>query len=228
MDFAIRRFNVLLYEPESASPGVKIAGAVLDDLAARTNSMIGNQILPKCVELGLLPAGASLDDLVSASADFNGKANGLSLPPEARFVVNTRPYDKLGRIPGVLGEFAGVYAEMAPEGVAVTFLNTAYDSPMNDFERLAELLDEFPAMRDSTWVVTTSLRQPMPKAFKACVTERRNGAPGGGGGKRLAVTEGLPCMVPIGDSIVLVAKDEATGIIHERLGYLRKWGGVKE
>ncbi len=185
MDSDVSTYNILVYEPESTQPGLKIARAVLDKVVLRSDEMTG----------------------------------------EKRFIVNTAPYEELGHIPGVLGEFADVYDKLAPGGIAVTFLNTAYESPANDFERLAELFDRFPAMCESAWVVTTSLRQPMPKSFKSKVNELRNGAPGGKGGKHLTVTEGLPSLVPIGDSIVITAMDEAASIVFERLQYLRKWEG---
>lgn len=46
----------------------------------------------------------------------------------------------------------------------------------------------------------------------------------GAAAKRLAVTTGSPCYVPIGDSIVLRAAGEVTMAIHERLKFLRKVG----
>jgi hypothetical protein len=223
MDFKISTYNVLVYEPEDTQPGLKIAKAVLDDVVLRANQMITDVVIPQFVKLGVVPEGTSLTEFASGPHQLNGSAGQITVPQENRFIVNTAPYEQMGHIPGVLGEFADIYDQLAPEGIAATFMNTAYESPANDFERLAELLDQFPAMRDSTWVLTTSLRQPMPRSFKEKVAELRNGAPGGKGGKHLAVTEGRPCLVPIGDSIVITAMDGAAKVLYDRLQYLRQW-----
>jgi hypothetical protein len=136
-----------------------------------------------------------------------------------------RPYERLGRVPGVLGDFAKIYAELAPGGIPVTLFNTACPGPGNDYGRLAEIIGEFPAVYESTWVVTTSLREPMPEGFRALV-ERRAGAanPAGAAARRLAVSTGSPCYVPIGDSIVIRAVGEAGAVVLDRLKFLRKLG----
>ena len=225
MEFTLKSYNVLVYEPESTQPGLKIAKAVLEDVVNRSNELIAGTILPQFVKMGHVPAGTSLSEFAAGSYELNGSESQVTLLEENRFIVNTAPYAAMGKIPGVLGEFADMYEQLAPDGIAVTFLNTAYESPVNDFQRLTELLDNFPAMRESTWVVTTSLRQPMPRPFKEKISELKQGAPGGKGGKHLAVTEGRPCTVPIGDSIVITAKDEAARVVYDRLQYLRRWEG---
>ncbi len=226
MAFALKAYNVMLYEPEGVSPSLKIAGAVLSDLEARANSTIADLVLPELVAAGAVPAGISLEEFAAQAGELpEAAARKIKVPEESRFILNVGPYRRLGNIPGVLGEFAALYEVLAPGGIAVTFFNTACAAAPNDYERLAELLAEFPAVGESTWVVTTSLREPIPKPFKERITDRR-GAPGGSGsGKRLAVSEGRPCLVPIGDSIVIRAKDEAVNVVHERLKYLRRWEG---
>ncbi len=225
LNFMLRNYNVLVYEPEGTQSGLKIAKAVLADVVARSNKVIEESVLPQFVRLGLIPEGTDLDEFAAGSYDPDSSASQIAVPEENRFIVNTAPYQAIGKIPGVLGEFADMYDRLASGGIAVTFLNTAYESPVNDFSRLTELLDEFPAMLDSTLIVTASLRQPMPKGFKEKIAELKQGAPGGKGGRHLAVTEGRPCTVPIGDSIVLTAKDEAARVIFDRLQYLRRWEG---
>ena len=42
-----------------------------------------------------------------------------------------------------------------------------------------------------------------------------------------AVSQGNPYLVPVGDSIVLVAKTEAFNVIHDRLRYLRRWEAAR-
>ena len=59
------------------------------------------------------------------------------------------------------------------------------------------------------------------------IAGRGTGKPGGSAAKRLAVSEGYPYLVPIGDSIVLATKTEAFKIIYDRLKYLRRWEGVR-
>jgi hypothetical protein len=147
----------------------------------------------------------------------------IAIPEEERFVLNMRPYERLGRVPGVLGDFAKVYEELAPGGIAATLFNTPAPGPAGDYERLAEIIGQFPAVYDSAWVVTTSLREPMPEGFRALVEKRAGaGSPASAAARRLTVSTGLPCYVPIGDSIVVRAVGDAAGLIHERLRFLRK------
>lgn len=230
MAFSLKTYNVMFYEPEGIAPTLKIATAILSDLETRANSTITDIVIPELAKMGMVPENMPVEEFAARAVELpDPVAAKITIPEESRFVVNVRPYEQLGRIPGVLGDFSDMYEKLAPGGIAVTFFNTACTGPANDYGRLAELLDEFPAVRESTWVVTTSLREPIPRAFKERIAERKGGAAGGAGGgsggKRLAISAGLPCTVPIGDSIVLRAKDEALNVIHERLKYLRKWAG---
>jgi hypothetical protein len=226
MGINIKVLNVLAYEPQGMSAGLKIAKAVIDDIAFMFNVRLADLLRPELNALSLIPPAASPYDCAARAADLPAAVSAkLGIPEEQQLMINLRPYDRLGHLPGVLGEFADVYQELVPGGIAVTLLNTACSSAAPDFVRLAELLDQFPAMRDSTWIVTNSLRESVPKAFMAKITERRGGRPGGKAGKHLAVVEGLPHLVPIGDSIVMVAKKECQEVVLDRLKHLRKWNG---
>jgi len=139
--------------------------------------------------------------------------------------VNTQPYDRLGRIPGTAAEFLTVAAELAPGGIAVCLFNTACRGGVGEFNRLAGALPGLPAVFDATWLVTSSLRKPMAEQFRLLVEKRAGAAnPAGSAARRLAVTTGSPCYVPIGDSIVMRAAGEVSATILERIRFLNKLG----
>jgi len=226
MSFAVCTYNVLAYEPEGVRPELRIAESVLAGVEAKANAPFTDVIMPGLVKLGLIPPGMSLEAFAARAHEIPGPVvEDLAVPEEQRFVLNMRPYERLGRVPGVLGDFARLYAELAPGGVAVTIFNTACPGPGNDYERLAELIGQFPAVYESAWVVTTALREPMPESFRALVEKRAGAAnPAGAAAKRLAVSTGSPCYVPIGDSIVVRAAGEAGALVFDRLKVLRKLG----
>ncbi len=226
MSLVLKTFNVLLYEPRGIRAELRIAESVLTAVEGRASDAIRRSLVPEMVRLGLATEATGLLDIAARAGRVPpAVADNLPIPEDERFVLNATPYERLGGVPGVLGDFARAYSEMAGDGIAVTFLNTACSVAANDFARLAEVIDEFPAMYESTWVVTSSLREPLPENFRALVERRAGPAnPAGGSARRLAVTTGSPCYVPIGDSIVMRAAGEAVATIHERLKFLRKFG----
>ena len=227
MTLAIKTYNVLAYEPQGVKPDLRIAGSILDEIEKRANGKFTQVVMPELVRLGLLTAGMSLRAFAELSQDMPPPvAAKLTMPEEERFIINTRPYTQLGGVPSNLNEFADACAQLAPGGVAVSFFNTACPGPDNDYEQLAHLLDQFPAVGNSTWIVTNSLRDPIPKNFMDLVTERSAGRPGGAAAKQLAVSLGKAWLVPIGDSIVIRSFQEAAAVTYDRLKYIRKMEGI--
>jgi hypothetical protein len=226
MSFFIETYNVLLYEPASVRAELRIAPSILAALENKANGMIQGAVLPELVKLGLVPARTSLLEFAAHAYQLPEPiAAKITMPEDERFVLNVAGYEQLGSVPGVLGDFAKLYAQMAPGGIAATFFNTARQGGLDDYQRLAEIMDSFPAVQASTWIVTNSLREPMSDAFRQLVEKRAGSAsPAGAAARRLAVTTGSPCYVPIGDSIVMRAAGEATAVILERLKFLRKFG----
>lgn len=224
MSFFLQTYNVLLYEPACVRPEVRVAASVLASLEGRINSPIQGGVLPELVKLGLVPARTSLLEFAARAHQLPVPiAEKIPLPEDERFVVNVAPYERLGSVPAVLGDLARLHADMAPGGIAATFFNTACQGRLDDYQRLAEIMDSFPAVQASTWIVTDSLREPMPTAFRELVRRRASTTnPAGAAAKRLAIAVGSPCFVPIGDSIVMRAATEAAAVIHERLKFLRK------
>jgi hypothetical protein len=226
MTLTIRTFNLLLFEPASVRPELRIAQSVLTAVESKANALFQDGLLPELVRLGLIPPRTGLAEFAAHAHELPALIAGkVAVPEDERFIVNVAPYERLGGVPGILGDFANLYAEMAPQGIAVVIFNTACRGAPAEYARLAEVMDSFPALRESTWLVTSSLREPMPEAFRALI-ERRAGAanPAGAAARRLAVTTGSPCYIPIGDSIVLRAAGEAAAIVHDRLKFLRKFG----
>jgi len=227
MTLAIKTYNILAYEPQAVKPDLRIAGSILEDIEKRANGKFSQVVLPELVKLGLLTAGMSLRALAELTQDMPpAVAAKLTMLEEERFIINTRPYTQLGGVPSNLDDFADAYAQLAPQGIAVSFFNTACPGSTNDYERLAELIGQFPAVANSTWIVTNSLRDPIPKGFMDLVTERSAGRPGGAAAKQLAVSLGKAWLVPIGDSIVIRSFQEAAAVIYDRLKYIRKMEGI--
>ena len=221
-------FRILAYEPQQVSPGLKILSGVIGHLAAAASVRLADLLRPELMRAGLAPLEASPSECAAKAADLpEGVAARLAVPEEQLFMVDSRPYEPPGRIPETLEEFARLHRELSSSGaIAVTVLNTACAAAAEDFRRLAATIDEFPAMVESTWVLTSSLREPVPAALMALVAKRRGGRPAGKAGKYLAVTEGLPHLVPIGESIALVAQKDCQEVILDRLKHLRKWGSA--
>lgn len=225
MPLAIATYNVMVYEPESVGPELRIGQGVLDALQAKANARLVGAVLPELSSLGLVPADAPAEDLAARSGEVpEDVAAKIEVPEGERFVVNTRPYAQMGGVPKTLDAFGEIYRALAPAGIEVAFFNTAGGA--DDYEKLAGSLADYPAMAESTWVVTTSLRAPMPKSFMARVEERGGGRSGSAAERRLAVLEGRACFVPIGGSIVMVAQGQATQVIYERLKHLRRMHGA--
>ena len=191
MTLAVKTYNLLAFEPQAVKAELRIAGSILEDIEKRANDKFSQVVLPELVKLGLLPANTSLEQFAALSHQMPTPiAQKVTIPEEERFIINMRPYEELGGVPSALGDFADLYAKLAPQGVAVSFFNTACPGPANDYERLAELIGQFPAMAGSTWIVTNSLRDPIPKGFMDLITERSAGRPGGAAAKQLAVSLG--------------------------------------
>ena len=185
--------------------------------------------MPEMARLGLIPVQMSLAEFAAGTHALAEPLSAqMTIPEEEQFVFNAAPYKDLDGVPGNPAEFARVHAEMASGGIAVTFFNTAGKGEPDDYQRLARIVEESQAIFDSTWVVTSSLRERIPEAFRALIARRAGGAnPAGSAARRLAITTGSPCYVPIGDSIVMRAADDASEVIHERLKFLRKFGQEK-
>ena len=223
MGFLLKTYNVLAYEPSSVRIELRVAKAVLAGVLDRANAPFTGVVIPELAKLGLIPADMTLEEFAARAHELPEPiAAKIAIPEEERFVVNAKPYQRLGHVPNILGDFARAYEELAADGIAVTFFNTACLSPRNDYERLAEIMDQFPAVAASAWVLTTSLREPMPESFRALVEKRAGaGSPDSAAAKPLTVSVGSPCYVPIGDSIVVRAVTDAATIIYERLKHLR-------
>ena len=226
---ALKTYNVLFYEPECIRPELRIAKAVLATVESQANSMFRRAIMPELARLGRIPGQMSLAEFASGARELiEPLAAKMSIPEEEQFVLNLAPYKCLGGVPGNPDDFARVCAEMASGGIALTFFNTAGQGEPDEYRRLARIIGDSQAIFDSTWVVTSSLRERIPEAFRTLIAKRAGGAnPAGSAARRLAIATGSPCYVPIGDSIVMRAAEEATEIIHERLKFLRKFGQEK-
>jgi len=227
MALKIKKYNVLVYEPMNVADGLRIGESVLKDLDNRANAMCSDLIIRELVSSHIIGAKISIDELIKRAHEIPlpiAKKIEAAIPEEERFSINTAPYEKLGHMPCVLGELAEVYMQMVPEGIDVTFFNTAVPSgsPRNDYRRLAEIMHEFPAIYKSTWVITDSLRQPMPAEFFDLITERRGGIPNGKAEVSNAIISGSPCKIPLGDSMVLAAQANAVKVIYDRLKSIRR------
>jgi hypothetical protein len=223
VSFLLKTYNVLAYEPKTVRLELKVAKSVLASVLDRANAPFTDVVIPELAKLGLISEHMTLGEFAERAHELpDAIAEKIVIPEEERFVVTATPYQRLGHVPNILGDFDRVYQELAAGGIAVTFFNTACLGPRNDYERLAEIMDQFPAVAASAWVVTTSLREPMPESFRALI-ERRAGAtgPDSAAARRLAISIGSPCYVPIGDSIVIRAVTDAATIAYERLKYLR-------
>jgi hypothetical protein len=225
----LKTYNVLFYEPECIRPELRIAKAVLATVESQANSMFRRAIMPELARLGRIPGQMSLAEFAAGAHELiEPLAAKMSIPEEEQFVFNSAPYKGLGGVPGNPAEFARAHAAMTSGSIAVTFFNTAGKGEPDDYQRLARIVGESQAIFDSTWVVTSSLRERIPEAFRALIARRAGGAnPAGSAARRLAITTGSPCYVPIGDSIVMRAADDASEVIHERLKFLRKFGPEK-
>jgi len=224
MSLKIDMYGVLFFEPEAIHPGLRIAGAVLCDLERKINSRYEDIIIPGLAGQGLLPSHMSVGEFAARAHEVPDPiVKGLGIPTEHQFVVRVRPYELMQGIPSTLDAFERMYGELARSGIQAAFFNTAGMDAHADYVELARRMDEFPALNDATWVVTTSLREPMPNEFYKKAMARE---PDGGEGRardRGAATS-LSCFVPIGDSIVMKAKDDAVNLIHDRLQRLKRMG----
>jgi hypothetical protein len=227
MTLAITPYNVLAFEPEAVKPMLRIAAAVLAEVEKRANARFTQGLLPELAKLGLVPPGMTVEEFAALSRQMPPAiAPKITLPEEERFIVNLKPYEELGGVPARLEAFAQAYARMAPAGVTVAFFNTACSGGTADYEALAAALDGYPALRSATWIVTTSLRESMPKSFMERIARQGGGKMSGPAAKQLAVSLGSPCLVAIGDSIVIRTATEAAAVIYDRLKYVRKMEGI--
>ncbi len=218
MSIRIESYNLLLYEPKSTKPGLKIGSLILDAVEKWANDRFLRYVMPRMADAGLIPEKMPLAEFAARSHEIpDAIAERIDIPEDARFTVNTGVYKDLGRIPEVLGDLARVHEQLSDRGISVSFFNTACPEARRDYERLAELMPEFPAIDQSTWVVTQCLRAPIPDAFRRKLTEKN-----ASNNKRRAVSTGCPCTVPIGDSIVLRTKTEAADVIFQRLKHVRR------
>jgi hypothetical protein len=226
MALDIRVYNVLLYEPKDVKPTLKIAPMILTELEERANQRFTKTVIPALAKAGVIAADTSLEEFAAKSPELPPQvAAKIPIPEKEQFAVNAWAYREdsgAPRIPEVLGDLAAMHEKLAPGGIQVTFFNTACPGPNNDYERLAEVVDEFGALTSSTWVATTSLREPIPKAFTAKLGERAEGAKlSGAAARELTVATGTPCLIPVGDSIVLRAKQDCLQVIYDRLVQIR-------
>jgi hypothetical protein len=225
MSLKLKTFNVLFYEPGCVRSELRIAQGILKAVEAKCNGAFQSVIMPEMVRMGVIPGDMDLPGFADQALELPEQLIAkMEIPTEEQFIFNVAPYERLGGVPRDPIDFARIHDELAPQGIAVTFFNTACKGEPHDYARLATFIGESKAIFDSTWVVTSSLREPMPEPFRALI-ERRAGAgnPASSAAKRLAVTTGSPCYVPIGDSIVLRTAGEATELICERLKFLRKF-----
>ena len=218
MSIRIESYNLLLYEPKGTKPGLKIGSLVLDQVEKWANHKFLREVMPEMAEAGIIPKKMSLPDFTARPHDIpDSVAEGIDIPEDECFTVNSSVYKDLGRIPEVLGDLARVHEQLSDRGISVSFFNTACPEARRDYERLAELMPEFPAIDQSTWVVTQCLRAPIPDAFRRKLTEKN-----ASNNKRRAVSTGCPCTGPIGDSIVLRTRTEAADVIFQRLKHVRR------
>lgn len=224
MALALKLFNVALYEPAGIKPALRIADSILSDLEAKVNAPLRGALVPELVRLGLMPRGASLEDYAAGGPEVPDEAaQKAGLAEEGLFAVNAAVYKAVGGIPASVGRFTELCARLSPRGVQIVFLNTAGQSSAEERDQLVKLLEGTPALYDSTWVVTDSLRDPIPAELRALVEKRLQGA-SPSVAKRTAATVGCPFVVPIGDSIVMRAEGESVAFMLARLKHLRKWG----
>ena len=226
MDNSVKVYNVLGYEPGATESGLKVVRSVISNLVANANIRLADLLRPVLQAQNLAEDGAAPLECAAALGRMEPQAAAsLGIPADQRFMINTEPYGADIKVPENLDEFAEMQGRMASDGIAVTFINTACSEAAPDFEKLSELIEGYGAVWDSTWILTTSLRQPIPKVFMEKIAQRKGGRPGGPAAKRLAVSEGLPCLVPIGESIVMTAQGEAVKVIQDRLVNIRRREG---
>ncbi len=222
MKLKIRRYNVLAFEPEGINSGLRIAKGVIDGLGEKAR-IFREGMIPMLAEQNYIPKNMTLEDFAGISHEVPEDIME-SIPEDERFFVPTATY-KLRGVPGTIDSLKDMYDLMADEGIEAFLLNTASNLPSarDDLLNIARNAErEMPLLRDALWVVTDSIREPMPKELFDMLLAKRNGRPNGSASKALARTEGLPYKAPIGESMVMSTITDATKVIYDRLKYLRK------
>lgn len=223
MSFELKTYNVLLFEPESVPAGLRLAADLLAGLEQRANDRIEHAVVPELAGMGLVPEHMPPAEFAARSHELPGPvAEKIEIPHEEQFVVDTRPYEVLGRVPRSLADFGQLYEALAPAGVAVAFFNTACADGGPEYADLAEALPAFPALAAATWIATTSLRHPAHPAFLAHVDTLAEGPAAGQTARRRMLREGRPYLLPLGESIVMRAQKEAIELAWERLRNIRQ------
>lgn len=222
MKLKIRRYNVLAFEPEGIDSGLKIATGVLDKMNQKAR-IFREGLIPMLAEQKYIPGGMTLEDFAGISHE--APENIMSAFPEDElFFVPTSTY-RLRGVPGTISALRDMYEFIGNEGVEVFLLNTASKLPSvrNDLEYIAKHAEkDMPLLKDATWVVTNSLREPMPKELSDLLLAKRDGRPNGASSRGFTKMYGLPYKVPLGESMVMSTISEAADVVYERLKYLRK------
>jgi hypothetical protein len=220
----VKLYNVLFYEPKDTKTALKVATPILSAIEDRANARFTQVIIPELVRMGLINEQMPLAEFAAKARELpEPVVKKMGLPQREHFAFNVRPYEEAGGIPGTLEELAAMHQRLAPEGISVSFFNTAYTSEENDYAKLVDMIPELPALDRSTWIATTSLREPIPKVFKAKLSEKAGGGKlTGAGARRLTMLDGKPLLIPIGDSIVLRAKGECVDAVYDRLANCRE------
>jgi hypothetical protein len=226
MAFKIERFNVLAFEPESVSPGLRIAESILKSLK-------------EAINLPLESISSSFKDLTdnmslaefaafSTQNEIPGNMTNLindKVPENERFILNANSYGSAD-VPRSLGDFDRLYKSIEKEGVQVVFFNTVSRNAREDYRTLAQRIMEgkYPALDNSTWFATTSLRESMPGEFLNEVTKRKK--TNGRSDKEMTRLFGSSYLIELGDSIDPLKEKEWRNLIHDRLKYIREMGSL--
>jgi len=171
---SLRKTNVLLFEPESVAPAMRVGLDILKGLKQKVTEAY-EAVLSVLVERGFLPSG-NLEDLLQTGVDMTHPFVTECLervPKENRFYMNTDIYYEAGVIPHSMETLRRVYRQLAPEGIHATLFNTA--GGRQEYEALAAgiLVGEFPVLAASVWIATDCPYAPMPDVFRQLVTERK-------------------------------------------------------
>ncbi len=223
MAFKIERFNVLAFEPESVSPGLKISGSILRCLEDSVNRPLESII----AGFDELTGGMTLAQFAAFSTQNEipgNMANMLDgIPEDRRFMINVDAYNKIG-VPRNLADFNSLYRTMEQDGIHVVLFNTASMNARGEYQVLAKNIREgkYPALDKATWIATTSLHEPMPSEFLQEITKR--GKTNGRSAAEMTRIFGSSYLEPIGDSIVMSAQKKCTDVILNRLKCIKEMG----
>lgn len=198
MGLEIKKYNVMLYEPEAINPSLKIAENIFEALQNRDDQLYKGKVIPALADKGLLQFDARIDDLsekaptmpdailgkigidISDERKNQEKCEGeVILPKAEQFRINFAPYCEFGKIPGSLNDFKQFYKLLGEEDLPVVFMNTIGNGATRDLEALAGslLLEEFPKIKHSLVIAVDYLRESMPGVLRDILSKHTTSSP---------------------------------------------------